>query len=76
MTELSYDADFLHVDRLQQKQQIDKVTSNGLLTAWFLTHSFPLGSGQPVSREGDILPNFVGDFQTKSFFACSRHSCL
>ena len=57
MTELSYDADFLHVDRLQQKQQIDKVISNGLLTAWFLAHSFPLGSGQPVNREGDILPN-------------------
>ena len=29
-TELSYDADFLHIARLQQKQEIDTVISNGL----------------------------------------------
>ena len=40
---------------LQQKQQID--------TAWFLTHSFPLGPGQLASREGDVLPNCMGNFQ-------------
>ena len=32
-TELSYDDDFLHMTRTQQKQQIDTVTSSGLLTA-------------------------------------------
>ena len=30
MTELSYNADFLHKGRLQQKQQIDTVTSSRL----------------------------------------------
>ena len=39
-TELSYDAHFFHIARLQQKQQIDAVISSGLLTAWFLTQIF------------------------------------
>ena len=30
MTELSYNADFLHMGRLQQKQQIDTVILSGL----------------------------------------------
>ena len=29
-TELTYDADFLHIARLQQKEQIDTVISSGL----------------------------------------------
>ena len=76
-TELSYDAHFFHIARLQQKQQIDTVISSGLLTAWFLTHSFPLESGQSIIREGDILPNCMGNFQnfsergTKSFVAAA-----
>ena len=49
--------------RLQQKQQIDTVILSSLLTAWFLKHSFPLGPGQPASREGDVLPSCMGDFQ-------------
>ena len=54
---------FLHLARLQQKQQIDTMISSGLLTAWFLTHSFSSRSSQQVSREGYILPNCMGDFR-------------
>ena len=63
---MSYDADFLHIARLQQKQQIDTVILSGLLTAWLLMHSFPLRPGQAVSREGDILLNCMRDFQNFS----------
>ena len=62
IAELSYDAIFLDIARLQQQQQIDTVISSNLLTAWFLTHSDPLRPGPQISREGCILPNFMGDF--------------
>ena len=80
MTGLSYDADFLHIARLQQKQKIDTVILSGLLTALFLTQ-FSMGPGQPVSSEEDILPNYMGDFQkfsgdvTKYFLLAADFHC-
>ena len=49
ITELSYDANsFLYTvaAKLQQKQRINTAVPSSLLTAWFLTQSFSLGSGQ------------------------------
>ena len=42
-TKLTNVADFLHMDRLQKKEQIDTVISSGL-TAWVLTQDVPWGS--------------------------------
>ena len=64
-TELIYDANSLHIARLQQKQQIDIYSDfNWFTNSLVLETEFFIGTWS-VGR-GDILSKSIGDFQNFS----------